>query len=47
MDLKRARMEKDELESALFRLFDRQSNWDFRQLVKETDQPAIWLKVRL
>ena len=44
MDLKRARMEKDELESSLFELFDRQSNWDFRQLIKETEQPAIWLK---
>ena len=46
MDLKRARLEKDVLEGMLFRLFERQSTWNFGQLQKETDQPAMWLKAR-
>jgi len=46
VDLKRARLEKDVLEGMLFRLFERQSTWNFNQLQKETDQPAMWLKVR-
>ncbi|EIE27582.1 winged helix DNA-binding domain-containing protein [Coccomyxa subellipsoidea C-169] len=41
---RRARMEKDDLENLLFRLFERQSRWNFIQLQKETDQPAVWLK---
>ena len=45
-DLKRARREKDALESTLFRIFDRQSKWHFVQLQKETDQPSVWLRVR-
>jgi len=45
VDLKRARLEKDVLEGMLFRLFERQSTWNFNQLQKETDQPAMWLKV--
>ncbi len=47
MDLKRARLEKDVLEGMLFRLFERQSTWNFGQLQRETDQPAMWLKARL
>ena len=46
VDLKRARLEKDVLEGMLFRLFERQSTWNFGQLQRETDQPATWLKVR-
>ncbi|KAK9827401.1 hypothetical protein WJX81_008134 [Elliptochloris bilobata] len=41
---KRVRMERDALEGLLFRLFERQANWNFAQLHKETDQPAAWLK---
>ena len=47
VDLKRARLEKDVLEGMLFRLFERQSTWNFGQLQKETDQPAMWLKARV
>ena len=46
VDLKRARLEKDVLEGMLFRLFERQTIWNFNQLQKETDQPAMWLKAR-
>lgn len=41
---KRVRSERDELERALFRLFERRPHWTFTQLQRETDQPAVWLK---
>lgn len=41
---RRARMEKDQLMDMLFKLFERQTLWNFKQLMAETNQPAVWLK---
>lgn len=43
-DERRARMEKDQLMDMLFKLFERQTLWNFKQLLAETNQPAVWLK---
>ncbi|KIZ00177.1 transcription initiation factor TFIIF beta subunit [Monoraphidium neglectum] len=41
---RRVRMERPELEQALFALFERQPHWAFMALQKETDQPGGWLR---
>mmetsp|Transcript_40929 Transcript_40929/g.76635 ORF Transcript_40929/g.76635 Transcript_40929/m.76635 type:complete len:286 (+) Transcript_40929:253-1110(+) len=41
---RRARMEREALLDCIFKLFERQSYWSFKQLVAETNQPAVWLK---
>eukprot|EP01024_Parvocaulis_polyphysoides_P061026 TRINITY_DN67187_c0_g1_i1.p2 TRINITY_DN67187_c0_g1~~TRINITY_DN67187_c0_g1_i1.p2 ORF type:complete len:128 (+),score=24.19 TRINITY_DN67187_c0_g1_i1:3-386(+) len=41
---RRLRMDKDELENVLFELFEKQSMWRLQDLLKETDQPHMWLK---
>lgn len=43
-DLKRVRMDKDDLERLLFRCFEKKAFWGFSELVEETDQPSQWLK---
>lgn len=43
-DERRARMEKEPLMDMLFKLFERQTLWNFKQLMAETNQPAVWLK---
>ncbi|KXZ50769.1 hypothetical protein GPECTOR_15g454 [Gonium pectorale] len=46
-NLKRPRLEKDELEDILFRLFERSSAWAFKALIAETRQPHMHLKAVL
>ncbi|KAI8462816.1 MAG: transcription initiation factor IIF, beta subunit-domain-containing protein [Monoraphidium minutum] len=41
---RRVRMERGELERALFGLFERQPQWAFPALQRETDQPSAWLR---
>lgn len=41
---RRVKMERQELEQVLFRLFERQSHWSFPALQKETDQPGQYLR---
>uniref|UniRef100_A0A7S0RWQ1 Transcription initiation factor IIF subunit beta n=1 Tax=Pyramimonas obovata TaxID=1411642 RepID=A0A7S0RWQ1_9CHLO len=41
---RRARMEKEALQDKIFKLFEKQSYWTFKQLLAETNQPAVWLK---
>uniref|UniRef100_A0A0D6R7K4 Uncharacterized protein n=2 Tax=Araucariaceae TaxID=25664 RepID=A0A0D6R7K4_ARACU len=43
-EMKRTRMDRNELENILFKLFERQSNWTLKQLVTETDQPQQFIK---
>jgi transcription initiation factor TFIIF subunit beta len=43
-EVKRTRRDRGELESIMFKLFERQPNWALKQLVQETDQPAQFLK---
>ncbi|KAG2436678.1 hypothetical protein HXX76_006206 [Chlamydomonas incerta] len=45
--LKRPRLEKEELEEMLFRLFERNSAWAFKSLIAETRQPHMHLKAVL
>lgn len=40
-DMKRTRRDRGELEDIMFKLFERQPNWALKQLVQETDQPAV------
>ena len=40
-DVKRTRRDRGELEDIMFKLFERQPNWALKQLVQETDQPAV------
>lgn len=42
-DVKRTRRDRGELEDIMFKLFERQPNWTLKQLVQETDQPAVSL----
>lgn len=42
--VKRMKLSNDELEKLLFRLFEQQTHWEFKQLQKETEQPASFLK---
>ena len=44
-DAKRTRRDRGELEDIMFKLFERQPNWALKQLVQETDQPAVCLCV--
>ncbi|KAG2439677.1 hypothetical protein HYH02_010558 [Chlamydomonas schloesseri] len=46
-NLKRPRLEKEELEEILFRLFERNSAWAFKSLIAETRQPHMHLKAVL
>lgn len=41
-EVKRTRRDRGELEDIMFKLFERQPNWALKQLVQETDQPAVW-----
>ncbi|KAL8130630.1 hypothetical protein V2J09_019785 [Rumex salicifolius] len=43
-EMKRTRRDRGELEDIMFKLFERQPNWALKQLVRETDQPAQFLK---
>lgn len=40
-EVKRTRRDRGELEDIMFKLFERQPNWALKQLVLETDQPAV------
>lgn len=40
-EVKRTRRDRGELEDIMFKLFERQPNWALKQLVQETDQPAV------
>lgn len=42
-DVKRTRRDRGELQDIMFKLFERQPNWALKQLVQETDQPAVCL----
>ena len=42
-EVKRTRRDRGELEDIMFKLFERQPNWALKQLVQETDQPAVCL----
>lgn len=44
-DVKRTRRDRGELEDIMFKLFERQPNWALKQLVQETDQPAVCLQI--
>lgn len=44
VEMKRTRRDRGELEDIMFKLFERQPNWALKQLVRETDQPAQFLK---
>ena len=44
-DMKRTRSDRGELEDIMFKLFERQPNWALKQLVQETDQPAVCLLI--
>ncbi|RVW50344.1 Transcription initiation factor IIF subunit beta [Vitis vinifera] len=44
-DMKRTRRDRGELEDIMFKLFERQPNWALKQLVQETDQPAVCLLI--
>jgi len=44
LDNRRLRKERKELEAELFSLFERQSTWQFSQLVRETHQPPPYVK---
>lgn len=46
-DVKRTRRDRGELEDIMFKLFERQPNWALKQLVQETDQPAVSLLIIL
>lgn len=46
-DTKRTRRDRGELEDIMFKLFERQPNWALKQLVQETDQPAVCLSAHL
>ncbi|GIL64310.1 hypothetical protein Vafri_18296 [Volvox africanus] len=46
-NMKRPRLEKDELEDLLFRLFERNTAWAFKALISETRQPHMHLKAVL
>mmetsp|Transcript_9534 Transcript_9534/g.12944 ORF Transcript_9534/g.12944 Transcript_9534/m.12944 type:complete len:281 (-) Transcript_9534:264-1106(-) len=41
---RRSRWEKEVLQDMIFKLFERQTYWTFRQLQAETKQPVTWLK---
>lgn len=45
--MKRTRRDRGELEDIMFKLFERQPNWALKQLVQETDQPAVCFKFTL
>lgn len=40
-EMKRTRRDRGELEDIMFKLFERKPNWALKQLVQETDQPAV------
>lgn len=42
--LSNPQQEKEPLMDMLFKLFERQTLWNFKQLMAETNQPAVWLK---
>ncbi|KAJ4832663.1 hypothetical protein Tsubulata_045659 [Turnera subulata] len=42
-DVKRTRRDRGELQDIMFKLFERQPNWALKQLVQETDQPAVYI----
>lgn len=42
--LKRSRLEKDELEKELFRLFEKEKYWHLATLQANLNQPSAWLK---
>lgn len=44
-DVKRTRRDRGELEDIMFKLFERQPNWTLKQLVQETDQPAVRIEL--
>jgi len=44
---KRTAMERDDLQQALFKLFERQARWAFVQIQRQTDQPTQHLKAVL
>lgn len=44
-EVKRTRRDRGELEDIMFKLFERQPNWALKQLVLETDQPAVCIWV--
>lgn len=46
-DMKRTRRDRGELEDIMFKLFERQPNWALKQLVQETDQPAVCLFIMI
>lgn len=46
-DVKRTRRDRGELEDIMFKLFERQPNWTLKQLVQETDQPAVYPLIQL
>ncbi|CAL4961143.1 unnamed protein product [Urochloa decumbens] len=43
-ETKRTRMDRGELETKLFKFFERQPNWSLKQLMQETNQPEQFLK---
>lgn len=43
--MKRTRRDRGELEDIMFKLFERQPNWALKQLVQETDQPAVCFSI--
>ncbi|KAJ7975091.1 Transcription initiation factor IIF, beta subunit [Quillaja saponaria] len=43
-EMKRARMDRREVEEFIFKLFDRQPNWSLRNLIQKTDQPEQYLR---
>lgn len=46
-EVKRTRRDRGELEDIMFKLFERQPNWTLKQLVQETDQPAVCCLIRM
>ena len=47
VEMKRTRRDRGELEDIMFKLFERKPNWALKQLVVETDQPAVSILIRL
>ncbi|KAK9713923.1 hypothetical protein RND81_06G059200 [Saponaria officinalis] len=41
VEMKRTRRNRGELEDIMFKLFERKPNWALKQLVQETEQPAV------
>ena len=44
-EMKRTRRDRGELEDIMFKLFEKKPNWALKQLVVETDQPAVSILV--